>query len=173
MNMTKANFNVANKRFCLISIILTFCFALFLAYLEYYYIFLDGFPYRIASEPILFVYYEYHIFPVIPILALIAFGPLVHQYLFKFYLTTEIKGLFVLGLVNLLQGLTTLDFFWFVFRVLAPNPTDPLAGIWIRAGDWTSLSIGHIDLFGFLFPAWYLITLPLIIPVYIAFMISR
>ncbi len=171
IKMVNIDFSVANKRFCLISIVLTFCFAVFFAYLEYYYILLDGFPYRIASEPILFVFHSYHIFPVVPILALIAFLPSLHQYLFK--LTSAKNGLYVLGLVNLVQGLTTLDFLWFVFRALAPDPRDPFAGIWIRAGDWTSLSIGYIDLFGFLFPAWYLITIPLIIPFYIAFMISR
>jgi len=152
---------------------LTLCFAVFFAYLEYYYILFDGLPYRNVLEPVLFFLHPYHIFPIIPALAFIAFEPLIHQYLFEFSPKAEKIGLFVLGLANFFQGLTTLDFFWFVFRVLAPSSTDPLAGQWIRAGEWTALSLGWINLFGFSFPAWYLITLPLSIPVYIAFLISR
>lgn len=185
--------SAAGKRVGLASMMLTFCFATLDAYLEYYYILLDSQPYRYMSEPVLFVFYPYHLFPIIPMLISIAFAPLLLQYIFDFHLTTgkmevapsvaqylmkfhfvaEKKGLFILGLANLLQGLTTLDFFWYALRVLAPSPTDPLAGKWLSTGDWTSLSLGYLNLFGLVIPNWYLATLALTIPVYLAFLISR
>jgi len=108
-----------------------------------------------------------------PILAFLAFTPIIFQYLLKFNSKSGKNGILALSLANLFQGLTTLDFFWYVFRAFAPSSTDPLGGNWISAGDWTSLILGHIDLLGFVFPAWYLITIPIITPVYIAFLISR
>ncbi len=110
---------------------------------------------------------------MIPLLAFIAFQPLIHQYLIGSYSAIVKRGIIILGFANFLLALTVNDLFYFVFRRINPSASDPLAGEWIRQADWTAQILGSIDLFGVVFPTWYLITIIIFVPVYLAFLIAK
>lgn len=112
-------------------------FGILYAFLEYYYILERrlGLPFSRAYEPVVFGFYQYHLFPMLPIFALIAFGPFLDDVLFRLRALPEQveKGrTLLLGLANTWFAVWIEDAFWFVFRTVNPLRDSCLAGRWIQ-----------------------------------------
>jgi hypothetical protein len=113
-------------------------FGILYAMLEYYYILerRPGLPFSRAYEPIFFGFYSYHIIPMLPIFALVSFGPFLDDVLFKLRSDPshrEIRRTLLLGLSNTWMAVWIEDVFWFVFRAWSPLRESCLAGKWIQA----------------------------------------
>jgi len=152
------------------SLMLCSALAFFLSYFEYYYVALDGIPYREMYHVGFLKIPPYVLFPLVPALAIVAFFPLLDDLLPHRSDWSERNRTLVLACVNFLWSLTLYDGFYYALRSMFPLPTDPLGGFWIRAGE--ASIIGSVNLLGVLLPTWYFATIPIVVSVYLAYYIS-
>ena len=136
--------------------------------LEYNYILLDALPHREARQPLIGVFYYYHLGIIIPLTSLVAFQPFIQEIISKTRSSLSLRMTFALGVGSLLLGLILEDVGWFIFRLLAPLSSDPLAYQWIRPTDYTASIIGYFRIFGVVVPLWYLILMPPIVAILVA-----
>jgi len=151
---------------------LVFCsvLAFFLSYLEYYYVTLDGIPYREMCRADLLNIPPYVLFPLIPVLAGVAFFPLVNDLLLRRIHSSQMNRQLTISAANFLWALTLHNTFYYFLRARFPLPTDPLAGLWITPGEAPLL--GLVNLLGILWPTWYFATIPATISIYVACHVS-
>jgi hypothetical protein len=155
-------------------------FAVSFAHLEYYYIkdpalqISNGkvevndtnFDRSRETKPIIGNMYQYHLFPMLFIFALISFAALWDDMAFKLLgRHKRIKAL-MLGCGNLIAAITIEDLAWFVNRSLVPLADDPKGGQLMQFSDWTSMHLGAIDAGSFVIPNWYIVSLALTILLY-------
>jgi hypothetical protein len=155
-------------------------FAVSFAHLEYYYIkdpalqISNGkvevndtnFDRSRETKPIIGNMYQYHLFPMLFIFALISFAALWDDMAFKLLgRHKRIKAL-MLGCANLIAAITIEDLAWFVNRSLVPLADDPKGGQLMQFSDWTSMHLGAIDAGSFVIPNWYIVSLALTILLY-------
>jgi hypothetical protein len=148
-------------------------FAISFAHLEYYYIkdpalqISNGevqvtdpnFDRSRETEPIIGNMYQYHLFPMLFIFALISFAALWDDMLFKLLgRHKRIKAAFI-GVANLITAIVVEDFAWFANRWAVPLESDPKGGQLMQFSDWTSMHMGAIDLGSFVIPVWYLVAI--------------
>ena len=148
-------------------------FAVSFAHLEYYYIkdpalqISNGevqvtdsnFDSSRETEPIIGNMYQYHLFPMLFIFALISFAALWDDMLFKLLgRHKRIKAAFI-GFANLITAIVVEDFAWFVNRWAVPLESDPKGGLLMQSTDWTSVHLGAIDFGSFVLPTWYLVAI--------------
>jgi hypothetical protein len=119
----------------------TFIFGALYGWLEYYYIieqspaFRGALPFSRASEPVFLGFYYYHLFTMLPIFALVAFGPFLDDILFKLRPSPkyfEPRRTLFLGISNTWMAVWIEDIFWFIFRTANPLRGSCLAGKWIQ-----------------------------------------
>jgi len=152
------------------NLILCSALAFFFSYLEYYYVALDGIPYREMYQVGFLRMPPYVLFPLAPALAVVAFSPLLDDLMLRRFDWSEKNRTLVLACANFLWALTLYDTLYYVFRSMFPLPTDPLGGVWIRREEASIM--GVVNLLGVLWPTWYFATLPIVISVYVAYYIS-
>jgi len=152
------------------NLILCSALAFFLSYLEYYYVALDGIPYREMYHFGVLNIPPYVLFPLAPALAIVAFSPLFDDLLLHRANWSERSRMIVVGCANFLCAVTLYDSLYYTFRSMFPLPTDPLGGFWIRRGEASIM--GVVNLLGVLWPTWYFVTIPVVISVYVAYYIS-
>ena len=148
-------------------------FATSFAHLEYYYIkdpalqISNGkvqvtdsnFDRSRETEPIIGNMYQYHLFPMLFIFALISFAALWDDMSFKLLgRHKRIKAAFI-GVANLITAILVEDFVWFANRWAVPLESDPKGGLLMQSSDWTSIHMGAIDLGSFVIPVWYLLAI--------------
>lgn len=148
-------------------------FAISFAHLEYYYIkdpalqISNGevvvtdsnFDRSRETEPIIGNMYQYHLFPMLFIFALISFAALWDDMAFKLLgRHKRVKAAFI-GVANLITAILVEDFAWFANRWAVPLETDPKGGLMMQSSDWTSMHMGSIDLGSFVIPVWYLVAI--------------
>lgn len=148
-------------------------FAASFAHLEYYYIkdpALQVSNGRVAvtdsnfdrsreTRPIIGNMYQYHLFPMLFIFALISFAALWDDMLFKLLgRHKRIKAAFI-GFANLITAIVVEDFAWFANRWAVPLESDPKGGLLMQSTDWTSIHMGAIDFGSFVLPTWYLLAI--------------
>lgn len=146
-------------------------FAASFAHLEYYYIkdpalqISNGkvavtdsnFDRSRETEPIIGNMYQYHLFPMLFIFALISFAALWDDMSFKLLgRHKRIKAAFI-GVANLITAIVVEDFAWFANRWTVPLESDPKGGLLMQFSDWTSMHMGAIDLGSFVIPVWYMV----------------
>lgn len=146
-------------------------FAASFAHLEYYYIkdpalqISNGkvavtdsnFDRSRETKPIIGNMYQYHLFPMLFIFALISFAALWDDMSFKLLgRHKRIKAAFI-GVANLIMAIVIEDFAWFANRWAVPLESDPKGGLLMQFSDWTSMHIGAIDLGSFVVPVWYIV----------------
>lgn len=146
-------------------------FAMSFAHLEYYYIkdpalqISNGevlvtdsnFDRSRETEPIIGNMYQYHLFPMLFIFALISFAALWDDMSFKLLgHHTRVKAAFI-GVANLITAILVEDFGWFANRWAVPLESDPKGGLLMQSSDWTSMHMGAIDVGSFVIPVWYLV----------------
>ena len=148
-------------------------FALAFAYLEYYYILVDGVPYREAMTPVIANLYGYDLLIFIPALALFSFYPLIRQAMTKSMTPANPRTTIAIGLGSFLLSLILKDATWYLFRSFAPVYSDPLAHQWIRPSDYTASLLGYADIWGLRIPLWYIVLSPIIIAIFISLRITR
>ncbi|MFX0199258.1 MAG: hypothetical protein ACFFCW_24305 [Candidatus Hodarchaeota archaeon] len=154
---------------CVIVVLVSVLFA----NLEYNYIQRESLPYREARKPLVGIFYPYHLEAFIPLIALLAFQPFIHEMLLKRRRSKAgLRMSFALGVGNLLIGLLLVDSVWFMFRVFAPLDSDPLANQWIRPSDYTASIMGYTVILGVTVPLWYMILIPPIIVIFLALLIT-
>jgi hypothetical protein len=156
----------------IICVIFATCFA----HLEYYYIkdpalrISNGkvqsnhpeFDRSRETKPIIGNMYQYHLFQMLFIFALISFAALFDDMSFKLFGGRKRRKAFVLGCANLITAVLVEDFAWFVNRWLVPLQDDPKGGQLMQFTDWTSIHLGAIDNNGsFVIPNWYFIAFAL------------
>jgi hypothetical protein len=155
----------------IIGVIFAICFA----HLEYYYIkdpalqISNGkvqsnhpeFDHSREAKPIIGNMYQYHIFPMLFIFALISFAALFDDMTFKLFGGRKRRKAFILGGANLITAIVIEDFAWFVNRWLVPLQDDPKGGQLMQFTDWTSMHLGAIDIGSFVIPNWYLVAIAL------------
>lgn len=149
-------------------------FAICFAHLEYYYIkdpalqISNGkvltnhpeFDRSRETKPIIGNMYQYHLFPMLFIFALISFAALFDDMTFKLFGKRKRRKAFFLGCANLITAITVEDFAWFVNRWLVPLKDDPNGGQLMQLTDWTSIHFGALNLVNsFVIPYWYLIAI--------------
>jgi hypothetical protein len=148
-------------------------FAISFAHLEYYYIkdpalqISNGevvvedsnFDRSRETEPIIGNMYQYHLFPMLFIFALISFAALWDDMLFKLLGRHKRIKASLLGIANLVAAVMIEDFAWFANRFAVPLQSDPKGGQLMQASDWTSMHMGYIDFGSFVLPGWYLLAL--------------
>jgi hypothetical protein len=109
------------------------------------------------TEPIIGNMYQYHLFPMLFIFALISFAALWDDMSFKLLgRYKRIKAAFI-GVANLITAIVVEDFAWFANRWAVPLESDPKGGLLMQFSDWTSMHMGAIDVGSFVIPVWYLI----------------
>jgi hypothetical protein len=123
------------------------------------------------TKPLIGNMYQYHLFPMLFIFALISFSALFDDMSFKLFGGKKRGKAFVLGCANLITAIVVEDFAWFVNRWLVPLQDDPKGGQLMQISDWTSIHLGAIHTGGsFVIPTWYLVAIALAaISYYIAF----
>lgn len=146
-------------------------FAASFAHLEYYYIkdpalqISNGkvavtdsnFDRSRETEPIIGNMYQYHLFPMLFIFALISFAALWDDMSFKLLgRHKRIKAAFI-GVANLITAIVVEDFAWFTNRWAVPLESDPKGGLLMQFSDWTSMHMGAVDVGSFVIPVWYLV----------------
>ena len=146
-------------------------FAVSFAHLEYYYIkdpalqisngevlVIDSnFDRSRETEPIIGNMYQYHLFPMLFIFALISFTALWDDMSFKLLgHHKRVKAAFI-GVANLITAILVEDFAWFANRWAVPLESDPKGGLLMQSSDWTSMHMGAIDVGSFVIPVWYLV----------------
>jgi hypothetical protein len=146
--------------------------SMLLGSLEYQYIQVDGYPYRLIRYPVMGPYCLYHMFGIIPLIALFAFYPLIIDLLTTNRFHQGLRRTFFLDLGAFLSGLVFEDVFWFASRALAPLESDPLAFQWVQPSDFSAVFLGHANIFGLILPLWYLILLPPIIAIFSALLMT-
>lgn len=109
------------------------------------------------TAPILGNMYQYHLFPMLFIFLLISFAALWDDMLFKILGRHRRVKAAMLGVANLLIGITIEDFAWFMNRYLLPFVDDPKGNKLMQFSDWTSLHLGAIDVGTFVIPNWYFV----------------
>jgi hypothetical protein len=149
-------------------------FAICFAHLEYYYIkdpalqISNGkvltnhpeFDRSRETKPIIGNMYQYHLFPMLFIFALISFAALFDDMTFRLFGKKKRRKAFFLGCANLITAITVEDFAWFVNRWLIPLKDDPKGGQLMQPTDWTSIHFGALDVVNsFVIPYWYLIAI--------------
>jgi hypothetical protein len=164
--------------------IIVVIFAVCFAHLEYYYIkdpalqISNGkvqsnhpeFDQSRETKPIIGNMYQYHLFPMLFIFALISFAALFDDMTFKLFGGRKRIKAFILGGANLITAILIEDFAWFVNRWLIPLQDDPKGGHLMQFTDWTSMHLGAIDIGRFVIPNWYLVAIALAgMAYYIAF----
>ena len=148
-------------------------FAASFAHLEYYYIkdpalqisngevqvTNSNFDRSRETKPIIGNMYQYHLFPMLFIFALISFAAFWDDMLFKLLgRHKRIKAAFI-GIANLITAILVEDFAWFANRWAVPLESDPKGGLLMQFSDWTSMHMGAIDLGSFVIPLWYLLAI--------------
>lgn len=151
-------------------VVLCSVLAFIFSYLEYYYITLDGIPYREIYRAEFLNIPPYVLFPFAPVLALAAFLPTINDLFSRRRDLNELQRKFVVSAANFLWAMTLLDVLYYVLRFAFPHPMDPLGGLWITPGEAPLL--GLVNLLGILWPTWYFATIPAAISVYVAYHIS-
>ena len=122
------------------------------------------------TKPIVGNMYQYHLFPMLFIFALISFAALFDDMTFKLFGGRKRRKAFILGCGNLITAIVVEDFAWFVNRWLVPLQNDPKGGQLMQFTDWTSMHLGAVDVGSFVIPNWYLVTIALAtISYYVAF----
>lgn len=152
-----------------ISLVLASVFPYLLASFEYYYVTLDGIPYREISHAALMEMPPYFWFPLLPALALVALLPIIADLILNRNLT-QVNRRLSISLANFLWAITLYDVVFYALRAFFPLPADPLGGHWITAGE-DSFG-GLVNLFGTLLPTWYFATIPIVVSIYLAYYIS-
>jgi hypothetical protein len=154
---------------------LVIIFAVSYGYLEYYYIndpvlgktahlTVKGGTHRVAT-PIIGGLYSYHIYPMMVIFILVGFGPFFDSISFNILGRHERRKAASLGVANVISAMLVEDFTWFFYRWWLPLDTDPKKGLLMQASDWTTKSLGHVQIphvnpFGsFVIPYWYIIAI--------------
>ena len=147
-------------------------FSFAMAYLEYNFVLFDVLPYREAVQPSFGSWYAYHFVFFLPVLMWVGFQPFISQLLLKASSSEAFRKAFALGLAGLFLGVILEDVGWFLFRLLAPLSSDPLAHQWIRSTDYTSSVIGYATIAGAVIPLWYFVLLIPIVAILIALVIG-
>lgn len=150
-------------------------FAVSYGYLEYYYI---NDPVQGKTEnltvkegnrrvtvPLIGGIYSYHIFPMMVIFILVAFGPFFDSVSFNILGRHRRRKTLSLGLAGVVTALLVEDFSWFFYRWWLPLDSDPQKGLLMQASDWTVRTLGGVQLqlpapfYNIVLPYWYLIAL--------------
>jgi hypothetical protein len=109
------------------------------------------------TEPIIGNMYQYHLFPMLFIFALISFAALWDDMSFKLLgRYKRIKAAFI-GVANLITAIVVEDFAWFANRWAVPLESEPKGWLLVQFSDWTSMHMDAIDVGSFVIPVWYLI----------------
>ncbi len=153
-----------------VTLLLSSVFAYLLSYFEYYYVTLDGIPYREIYRVGFLGMPPYFLFPVAPAIALAACFPIINGLVSNRNEALQFNRALAISLANLLWALTLYDAIYYGWRSVFPLPTDPLAGFWITSGEASFL--GLVNLFGTLWPTWYFATVPIVTSIYLAYYIS-
>lgn len=156
----------------LFALVLVIFFGIAFAYLDYNFILFDTIPFREAKPPILANLYAYDLLVFIPVLVVLAFNPLICEFLWKDKGTVSIRRSFAFGAASFLLGLIIKDAGWYLFRAIAPVASDPLAFQWIRPSDYTATILGYAEILGLRIPLWYIALSPLIIAIFVSLVIS-
>lgn len=152
------------------SLVLSSALAGLLSYFEYYYVTLDGVPYREIGHSTVLGMPPYVLFPLLPLIALVTFLPILDNLLLHRNDLSHLNRRIAISLANFLCAITIYDAAYYALRLYAPMSTDPLAGLWITAGEDSFL--GLVNLFGVLIPTWYFATIPILLSIYVAYYIS-
>lgn len=152
------------------SLILASAFAYLLASFEYYYVTLDGIPYREINRAGFMQIPPYLLFPLLPALVLVSLFPLIADLAINHNPLSQINRRLLISMANFLWGITLYDAVFYALRALFPLPADPLAGHWIMAGE--DAFAGLVNFFGLLVPTWYFATIPIAASIYVAYYIS-
>lgn len=153
-----------------VSLVLSSVFAYLLSTFEYYYVTLDGIPYREIGRVGFMEMPPYFLFPLLPALIIVALFPIVADLVLNRNLLSQINRSLLLSLANFLWALTLYDAVFYALRAFFPLSEDPLGGHWITAGE--SSFAGLVNLFGILLPTWYFVTIPIAVSIYVAYYIS-
>ena len=147
-------------------------FTIVFAHLEYNYILFNSIPYREAKAPSLVNFYTYDIYIFLPALSILAFYPLIYNFLTR-PRTSTIRRTLALGIGNFLLGIILKDLFWFLFRTFTPISSDPLSHKWIKPSDFTATLLGYAEILGIRIPLWYIALSPIIISIFLSLIISQ
>lgn len=159
----------------LASTILLIIFAISYGYLEYYYIndpvlgktenlTVKGGSHRVAT-PLVGGLYSYHIFPMLVIFILVAFGPFFDSISFNILGRHKRRKTLSLGFAGVITAFIVEDFSWFVYRWWLPLDTDPKKNLLMQSSDWTAKTLGSINipslgpLHSFVIPYWYILSI--------------
>jgi hypothetical protein len=153
-----------------VSLVLSSVFSYLLVYFEYYSVTLNGVPYREISVSGFMETPPYFLFPLLPALTLVALLPIIADLVLNRYDLSQVNRRLSLSLANFLWAITLYDALFYALRAFSPLPTDPLAGLWITAGE--DSFAGLVNLFGTLLPTWYFATIPIVVSIYLAYYIS-
>ncbi len=153
-----------------VSLVLSSALAFLLAYFEYYYVTLDGVPYREIGHSTVLGMPPYVLFPLFPAIALVTFLPILDNLLLHREDLSRLNRRLAISLANFLCAVTIYDAVYYTLRLFAPMSTDPLAGLWITGGEDSFL--GLVNLFGVMVPTWYFATIPIALTIYLAYYIS-
>ncbi len=156
----------------LLTIIVVVLFSFGAAYLEYNYILFSDLPYREAKPPFFGTLYGYQFVLFIPVLVWLAFQPFIQQTFQRIRSSGALRRTLALGVAGSLLGLMLEDAGWFLFRLLSPVASDPLAHQWIRASDYTASMIGYATILGVVIPLWYFVLLTPVAAIIVALIIS-
>ncbi len=169
--MTKRLLNFPHT-FSLTILVIVFI-SLVAGYLEYNYLLIEGLPFREVKTPTLAFLYPYDLVFFVPLILLLALSPTLYQILNKNRPTEQsLKRYFALSIGGILIGLMLKDASWFLFRLVSPLGSDPLAYNWIRVSDYTASFIGSVEILGVVLPIWYLALIPPIAAVFISLLIT-
>lgn len=152
------------------SLIFSSALACLLVYFEYYYVTINGIPFRELDQTGIMGTPPYFLFPLAPIIIFAAFLPVINLVASKHVYSLQINRELGTSVANFLWALTLYDILFYVLRAFYPLPTDPLGGFWITQGEDSFM--GLTNLFGTLLPTWYFVTIPLVLSIYIAYYIS-
>ncbi len=142
------------------------------AYVEYNFVLFDALPYREAVQPVLGIFYGYHLVFFLPVLVWLAFQPFLGQVLLKVRSSVALRRTLALGVAGVFLGVVIEDAGWFLFRFLAPLASDPLAHQWIRGSDYTASVAGYATIVGVVVPLWYFVLLTPVVAIFVALAIS-
>ncbi len=152
------------------SILVVLVVSILLTGLDYYFMQLDGLPYREARTPTYWIFYGDQLLLVFPIIAIVSL---------EMAITDLLRGAgwglvrqeFALGIADFFLGVMVEDSLWYAFRVFAPLKTDPLAGSWIRPAEPTATLLGYASIGGVIVPLWYFVLIPPVVAIMVALLV--